>query len=158
MKSKVAVIKTKPESVLDDVQRLMHMADLPALPKERPTVLKDNISWHLPFPGANTTPWQLEGVIRGLTNAGYTQVSALHNNTVVTDPFKGERLNRLEPVYRRYGVPELYNFKPEDVDWIRYKPKAKMLILDQIFRDRIMIPEYLIGKNVVHLPTVKCHI
>jgi hypothetical protein len=33
-----------------------------------------------------------------------------------------------------------------------------MLVLDQIFPDGIRIPDYFIGKNVLHLPTVKCHI
>ena len=33
------------------------------------TILKDNISWHYPFPGANTTPWQLEGAIQASEEA-----------------------------------------------------------------------------------------
>jgi len=32
-----------------------------ALPKDKTTILKDNISWHFPYLSANTTPWQLEG-------------------------------------------------------------------------------------------------
>ncbi|HNY13796.1 MAG TPA: DUF362 domain-containing protein, partial [Candidatus Wallbacteria bacterium] len=62
-KSKVAVIKTKPEGVLGDIEKLMCMADFKgALDIKSGTILKDNISWHFPMPGANTTPWQLEGV------------------------------------------------------------------------------------------------
>ena len=33
-----------------------------------------------------------------------------------------------------------------------------MLVLDKIFPDGIKIPDYFHGKNIVHLPTVKCHI
>ena len=33
-----------------------------ALTRGATTILKDNISWHFPFPAANTTPWQLEGM------------------------------------------------------------------------------------------------
>lgn len=158
MKPKVAVIKTKPETVIEDIERLMEMASFQDLPKNRTTILKDNISWHFPFPGANTTPWQLEGTINALRKAGYKEIVAVHNNTVVTDSFKGEKLNRLEPLYKNYGIPELYNFRPEDIKWLKYKPKARMLVLDQIYKDGIMIPEYFIDKNIVHLPTVKCHI
>jgi len=159
MKSRVAVIKSRPETVLDDIERLMKDAGLEtALPKDRPVILKDNISWHFPFPGANTTPWQLEGVILALRNAGYKDITAVHNDTVVTDPFKGGKLNRLKGVYERYNIPELYNFRPEEMKWIRYKPKAKMLVLDKIFEDGILIPEYFIGRSIIHLPTVKCHI
>jgi hypothetical protein len=33
-----------------------------------------------------------------------------------------------------------------------------MHVLDQIFPDGIKVPDYFFGKNIVHLPTVKCHI
>lgn len=160
-KSKVAVLKTQPETVLADYQRLMEMAEFDHhLDPSRTTILKDNISWHFPFPAANTTPWQLEGTILGLRNHGYRDVVCVQNKTVVTDAFKGEDLNKYMPIFRRYQIPVLYNFKPEDMQWVRYEPKAKMLVLDQIYRDYggIQIPDYFLGKNIVHLPTVKCHI
>ena len=161
LKSKVAVLKTQPETVLADYQRLMEMAEVQHhLNASSTTILKDNISWHFPFPGANTTPWQLEGTILGLRNNGYHDLSCVQNKTVVTDAFKGEDLNKYMPIFRRYGIPVLYNFKGEDMKWVSYRPKAKMLALDAIYRDYggIQIPDYFIGKNVVHLPTVKCHI
>ncbi len=160
-KSKVAVLKTQPETVLRDYERVMHMAEFEChLPLASTTILKDNISWHFPFPGANTTPWQLEGTILGLRNHGYHDLVCVQNKTVVTDAFKGEDLNKYVPIFRRYQVPVLYNFKSEDMRWVPYQPKAKMLVLDRIFRDHggIQVPEYFFGKNVVHLPTVKCHI
>lgn len=82
----------------------------------------------------------------------------MHNNTVVTDPVKGGRLNRLTPIYGKYGVPELYNFEPRDMSWVTYQPRAKMLVLDRLYPEGIRLPDYFMGKNIVHLPTVKCHI
>jgi hypothetical protein len=41
--------------------------------------------------------------------------------------------------------------------WIPYRPAAKMLALNHIYPEGIRIPDYFIGKNVVHLPTVKTH-
>jgi uncharacterized protein (DUF362 family) len=160
-KSKVAVLRTQPETVLRDYERLMQMAELARyLAPASTTILKDNISWHFPFPGANTTPWQLEGTILGLRNHGYHDLVCVQNKTVVTDAFKGEDLNKYVPIFRRYQIPVLYNFKNEDMQWVPYQPKAKMLVLDQIFRGHggIQVPDYFFGKNVVHLPTVKCHI
>ena len=155
----VAVLKTKPETVLADYEQLMKLAGFrQALDPARPTILKDNISWHFPFPAANTTPWQLEASILALRNAGYTNLSCVQNKTVVTDAFKGEDLNRYVPIFKKYAVPVLFNFKDEDMRWVRYEPKAKMLVLDHIFPEGIMIPDYFFGKNIVHLPTVKCHI
>jgi uncharacterized protein (DUF362 family) len=156
---KVAVVKTTPQTVLEDVQRAMELAGLHnSLNPNAATILKDNISWHFPFPGANTTPWQLEGTILGLHNHGFHDVVCVQNKTVVTDTFKGEDLNKYAPLFQNYQIPVLYNFQDGDMKWISYKPKSRMLVLDQIFPDGIYIPDYFLGKNILHLPTVKCHI
>lgn len=158
-RSKVSVIKSKPEAILGDINNLMLDGGVEeALPKDKTTILKDNISWHFPYLSANTTPWQLEGVIQSLKGNGYSKVTSVHNNTVVTNPYKGEAMNRLAPLYKKYDIDELFNFLPEDITWIRYEPKARMRVLDKIFPEGIMIPEYFIDKNIIHLPTVKTHI
>lgn len=158
-KSKVAVLKVKPETVIDDIARLNELAGMKdALDPAATTILKDNISWHFPFPGANTTPWQLEGTIKSLRGSGYESLSCVQNQTVVTDAFKGEDLNQYLPILDRYDVPVLYNFKDEDMAWVEYQPQAKMHVLNNIYPDGIKIPDYFFGKNIIHLPTVKCHI
>jgi uncharacterized protein (DUF362 family) len=158
-KSKVAVLKVKPETILSDIERLCSLAGMEdALQKGATTILKDNISWHYPFPAANTTPWQMEGTVLALQKAGYFDISCVQNKTVVTNAFKGEDLNNYVPIFRKYGIPVLYNFKEEDMKWIHYRPKARMHVLDRIFPEGIRIPDYFEGKNIVHLPTVKCHI
>jgi uncharacterized protein (DUF362 family) len=158
-KAKVAVLKTKPETALEDFDRLAELAGMSnALNSGATTILKDNISWHFPFPGANSTPWQMEGTILALKNRGFKDITCVQNKTVVTDAFKGEDLNNYVPIFRRYEIPVLFNFKEEDMKWIEYKPKKKMHVLDMIFTEGIRIPDYFFGKNIIHLPTVKCHI
>lgn len=158
-KSKVAVIKCKPETILRDIERLCELAGMKdALAAGHTTILKDNISWHYPFPGANTTPWQMEGTILALKNAGLTDISCVQNKTVVTNAFKGEDLNNYVPLFKKYDIPVLYNFKQTDMRWVEYRPKAKMHVLHKIFPEGIQIPDYFFGKNILHLPTVKCHI
>ncbi len=159
IKSRVAVLKVTPENILEETGRLMELAGFrQSLDPKAVTILKDNISWHFPFPGANTTPWQLEGVIRALRGAGYRDVSCVQNKTVVTNAFKGEDLNQYLPIFRAYDIPVLYNFKETEMKWVVYRPKASMLVLHKIFPDGITVPDYFFGKNIVHLPTVKCHI
>jgi uncharacterized protein (DUF362 family) len=156
---KVAVVKTTPQRVLEDIQRAMELAGIRnALKLGTTTILKDNISWHFPFPGANTTPWQLEGTILGLHKNGFNDVVCVQNKTVVTDAFKGEDLNKYIPIFKKFQIPVLFNFKESDMKWIEYRPKSPMLVLDQIFPNGIWIPDYFFGKNILHLPTVKCHI
>jgi len=159
MRGRVAALWVKPDGVLESIERLTELAGMSeALTAGRKTILKDNISWHFPFPGANTTPWQLEGTIRALQGAGFDDQVCVQNQTVVTDAFKGEDLNHYVPVLKKYDIPILYNFKPEDMGWIEYKPEAKLHVLDTIFPEGFRIPDYFPGKNIVHLPTVKCHI
>ena len=156
---KVAVVKTTPQTVLEDIQRAMELAGVcDSLKLNTKTILKDNISWHFPFPGANTTPWQMEGAILGLQRNGFSDMVCIQNKTVVTDAFKGEDLNKYTPIFKKYRIPILFNFQEKDMKWIEYKPKTSMLVLDQIYCEGIRIPDYFFGKNIVHLPTVKCHI
>ncbi|MFO0606567.1 MAG: DUF362 domain-containing protein [Polyangiales bacterium] len=158
-KSKVAVLKVRPETVLSDIGRLCELAGMDkALKRGAATILKDNISWHYPFPGANSTPWQIEGTIQALRAQGFDEQVCVQNKTVVTNAFKGEDLNHYLPIFRKYGVPVKYNFRDEDMRWIEYRPKARMHVLPRIFPEGIRIPDFFEGKNIVHLPTVKCHI
>jgi uncharacterized protein (DUF362 family) len=158
-RAKVSVLRVSPPTILEDIDRLHELAEVErALDRTAQTILKDNISWHFPFPGANTTPWQLEGTIRALHSRGYDDLVCVQNKTVVTDAFKGEDLNGYVPVFQAYDVPVRYNFKPEEMSWSVYRPRAKMNVLDQIFPEGILIPDDFHGRNVVHLPTVKCHI
>jgi len=156
-KAKVAVLHTSPETVLADYNRLLELAEVRrTLDPQATTILKDNISWHYPMPSANTTPWQLEGTILALRQAGYNDLVCVQNQTLVVSAFKGEDLNHYVPIFRHYHIPVLYNFKTEDMKWVPYRPKAKMLALDQIYPEGIHLPDYFFGKNIVHLPTVKC--
>ena len=47
----------------------------------------------------------------------------------MTNAFKGEDLNHYVPIFKRYGIPVRYNFKDEDMKWVRYEPKARMRVL-----------------------------
>ena len=153
------MLRVTPDNILPDIDRLLDLAGVSnALARGKTTILKDNISWHFPFPAANTTPWQLEGTIQALARRGFTDQVCVQNKTVVTNAFKGEDLNHYVPIFKRYAMPVLYNFKDGDMTWVPYKPKARMRVLDRIFPEGIKIPDYFFGKNIVHLPTTKCHI
>jgi uncharacterized protein (DUF362 family) len=159
MKSRVSVLRVTPDNILSDIDRLVELGGVSdALAPGATTILKDNISWHFPFPAANSTPWQLEGTILALQRRGFTDQVCVQNKTVVTNAFKGEDLNHYIPIFKRYDIPVLYNFKDGDMKWVQHRPKARMRALDKIFPEGIQIPDYFFGKNIVHLPTTKCHI
>ena len=156
-KSVVAVLKTRPETVVADYARLMKMADFEAcLPRTHETLIKLNLSWTKYFPSCSSEPWQVEGVVRALLEAGYTRerLIPVENKTVVTDPIKGCENNRWGNVLRHYGL----KFQPlTDVPWKVHRFSSPLLALPKIFPEGIEIPAIFEGKNVVHLPTVKTH-
>ena len=85
-KGKVAVLKTSPQTILEDTGRLMKLAGFEeALPKNVKTGIKINISWQTWYPACSSAPWQIEGVINTLQKAGYTDLVGVHNDTVVVN-------------------------------------------------------------------------
>ncbi len=158
-RSKVAVLKTQPQTVLEDYGALMRMADyMEHIKKEADTALKINISWHVFYPACSTTPWQLEGVIKTMLEDGYKKelIHGCHNRTVVVSAKRGEVANKHKPVIDKYGLRNVHLYEGEQ--WIRYEPKGEMLVLDKIYPDGIQIPKRFIGENIIHLPTMKTHV
>jgi uncharacterized protein (DUF362 family) len=157
-KGKVAVVKTSPATVLDDTARVMELAGFrDALPQGPTTALKINISWQTWYPACSSAPWQIEGTALALKNAGYTDLVGVHNDTVVVDAKDGEFNNKHRFVTDRLGIPCIYLYE-EQFDWFEYKPKRPFLVLDKVYPDGVFIPKALVGKNIVHLPTVKTHV
>lgn len=157
-KGRVAVLKTKPTTVLEDCAKIMQLADYEAaLPKDIKTGLKINISWQTWYPACSSTPWQIEGVINTLQKTGYSELLGIHNDTVVVNTEDGERNNKHRYVTDKYQVPCLYLYN-QDFEWVEYRPKRPFLVLDQVYPDGVFIPKALLGINIVHLPTVKTHV
>ncbi len=152
--SKVAVLKTSPASVINDYSKLMDLAEYKKfVKKENETILKLNLSWSLYYPACSTEPWQLDGVLKKLKNDRYENLHAVENETVVTNVMHGAKQNKWLDVLKRYNL----KFEPlTKVEWIKFKPKKELLVLDEIFSNGLQIPKMFIGKNVVHFPTMKC--
>jgi uncharacterized protein (DUF362 family) len=156
-KGKVAVLKTKPETVLGDVGGAMRNAGYQsALSNDRATILMINTSWRTWYPASSSTPWQIEGAIRQLRSDGYERLIAVHNDDAVADPYESERNNKHKYVVDKYGVENVHLREPH-VEWLVYEPVAEMMVLHNIFPEGIRIPRMFIGKNIIHSPTVRTH-
>lgn len=152
--SKVAVMKTSPETVVEDYSHIMNLADYTkSLSKENKTILKLNLSWTLYYPACSTPPWQLEGVLNALKRDGYQDVVAVENQTVVTHPWKGAYYNKWLPILNQHEI----DFEPlTDVEWISHRPESEMLAMNEIFGE-VCVPKMFYNSNVIHFPTVKTH-
>ncbi len=164
VRSKVAILRTTPATVLADYHRLLNLAGYQdVVAKDADTALKINISWHFFFPGSSTVPWQLEGVIRAMKADGYRPelIHGCHNRTVVIDAHLGERENKQLNVIEAHGLRNIHLYEGEP--WINVREAVgdlaqKFLVLNRVYPDGFAIPKRFIGENIIHLPTVKTHI
>lgn len=151
---KVAILKTEPNTVIEDYGRLMDLAEYKKyINKNKRTLLKLNLSWTLYYPACSTEPWQLDGVLKKLTSDGFKNITAVENKTVVTDPIKGAKLNKWFDVLSKYNI----EYKPLTKEkWINYKLNDT-LALHEFFGDNYTIPEIFPDSNVIQLPSLKTH-
>ena len=157
MASQVAVLRTRPESVIGDYGTLMRLVKYDqALPRDQELIVKLNLSWTKYFPACSSQPWQVDGVATTLLADGYdrARIFPVENRTVVTDPLRGARNNKWMPVLERHGLP----FVPlTGVEWVTHAFKSPLLRLNRIFPEGIQIPKMFVGRHVLHLPTQKTH-
>jgi uncharacterized protein (DUF362 family) len=163
-RSKVAILRTSPATVLADYHRLMNLASYQdVVAKDRDTALKINISWHFFYPGSSTTPWQLDGVIRAMKRDGYSRsmIHGCHNRTVVIDARLGERENKHLNVIQNHGLRNIHLYENEE--WVNVYDAVgdlarQFLCLNKVYPQGFMIPKRFIGENIIHLPTIKTHV
>ena len=155
--ARVAVVRTRPETVIDDYARVMDLAGYrDTLSAERDTLIKLNLSWTKYFPSCSSQPWQVDGVVAKMLADGYSpeRLIPIENKTVVTSPREGCRNNRWEHVLLKHGL----TFTPlPEVAWIVYNFKSPLLKLNDIFPEGIQIPAMYPGRQILHLPTMKTH-
>lgn len=155
--SKVAVLRTAPSHVVEDYGRAIRLAEVHRfLSSDCDVILKLNLSWTKFYPACSSPPWQVEGVVRALLALGFpaSRLIPVENKTVVTDPRRGAANNGWDAVFRAYGLQ--FVALPE-VEWVTYEFREPLPVLQRLFPQGIQIPRMLIGKSVVHLPTMKTH-
>ena len=163
-KAKVAILRTRPETVLADYHRLMNLAGYQdVIDKTVDTALKINISWQQFFPACSTTPWQLDGVIRAMLQDGYSPdlLHGCHNRTVVVSARTGERRNKHLPVIEAHGLRNIHLYDKQP--WVNVRDAIgdlvkDLLVLGKVYPKGFQIPARFLGENIIHLPTVKTHV
>lgn len=153
--SRVVILKTSPQKVIQDYQSLLQSCW--PKPKKGPVVIKLNLSWTKFYPACSSPPWQLEGVIQGLLGLGFKpkQIIPVENKTVVTDVYQGTKNHGWDKILQHYGVKMHYLTEEK---YVRYQPKAKMMVLDKIFPEGIYLPKIIFNKPLVSLCTMKSHV
>ena len=128
--ARVAVLRTKPETVIQDYEQLMYNARFKHyLPEDKGIILKLNLSWTKYYPSCSSPPWQLDGVLSALKNNGYDKIYPVENKTVVTKPVLGAKLNKWLPVLKKHNL----DFIPlNKVEWENFTLRKELLALDDM--------------------------
>ncbi len=153
---KVAVVKTSPKTIFDDIARLMDLADYDQhMSKDVMTTIKLNLSWSKFYPACSTNPYILDGVLRKLISDGFDSrsIQAVENETVVTNIYEGVKKNNWYPVMRKHKI----SFLPLiNANYVDVELPQETLVLEDIFRE-VIAPEEIFDTNIMHLPTIKTH-
>ncbi len=165
--SQVFIVKTSPKTVLEDYKKLMHLANYQEYyKKDKKTILKLNLSWSKFFPACSSPPWQVEGVLKTMVDDGFSgkNLFTAENRTVVTNIEKGLKGNKWAPIIKKYGawfIPlTRIPFVPYESlrsRFINFKNKSLFALDSKIFPKGFFIPEFYVGKSIIHLPTMKTH-
>jgi uncharacterized protein (DUF362 family) len=165
--SQVFILKTSPKTVIEDYKKLMDLTGYrDYYQKNDKIIIKLNLSWSKFFPACSSPPWQLEGVLKTMIKDGYDpkKIFAAENRTVVTNIEKGLKGNKWNPIINRYGVwfVPLTRVPFVPYESLRHRfislKNKKLHVLDtRIFPKGFNIPEFYVGKSIIHLPTMKTH-
>lgn len=154
--STVAVVKTTPETIFDDIEKAMELGGFKKTFKpNKKTIIKLNLSWSLFYPACSTHPYIFDGLMKYLMNNDFNpdMVVPIENETVVTKIDKGLKNNRWDKIIKKYKL----NFEPlTETKWVPVKLSKPTLKLEEIF-GQITVPENVIDSQILHLPTLKCH-
>lgn len=131
-RSTVAALRARPETVLDDLQRLCALAGMPeALAGAQGVTLT-----------CSGTPWQLDGVARALRGDGLGDLDALRPSG------SAPRQDALTKVLRAQGIALR---DQGDAARVELKPRARMHALPKGFPEGLFVPEGLAGRGAVQL-------
>ncbi len=167
MDKKIYVIKTSPKTVLDDYKKIMHMAKYQDhYGKDEKTIIKLNLSWSKFFPACSSPPWQVEGVLKTMVEDGYDsrKLFPCENKTVVTNIERGLKGNKWDKIIKKYNTWFVPLTRIKFVPYESLRPRfialknKRLHVLDlKIFPKGFKIPQFYVGKKIIHLPTMKTH-
>ncbi|MHA2426203.1 MAG: DUF362 domain-containing protein [Candidatus Thorarchaeota archaeon] len=153
---KVAVVKTTPKTVYDDIARLLDFAEYEKhVSKDVATSIKLNLSWSKFYPACSTNPYIFDGLLRKMLADGFDRrsITAVENETVVTNIYAGTKGNNWYPVMKKHKIKFLPLINATYVD---VELPQKTLVLEDTFGE-IIAPKEIFGSNIIHLPTFKTH-
>ena len=117
------------------------------IPRGAEVALKPNLGWDLFLPGATTSPWALEGVVRTIRD-WVRKIYVVESDQVVVDVEKAFHLNRIDRVCQEY-----------DLTWVNMTgaPMRTVPLPDGRVLKELTVPEILLRTTLITVPVMKTH-
>jgi len=136
------------DAVIASVQRAMELAQWrDCIPRGAEVALKPNLGWDLFLPGAITSPWALEGVVRTIRD-WVGKIFVVESDQVVVDVEKAFHLSRIDRLCREYDLTWVNMTRSE----MRTVPLPNGRVLKEL-----QVPEILLRTKLVTVPVMKTH-
>ncbi len=136
------------DAVLASVRRAMELAGWQeCIPRGAEVSLKPNLGWDLFRPGAVTSPWALEGVVRTIRD-WVGKINVVESDQVVVNVEKAFRLDRMDRLCRDY-----------DLTWVNMTeaPMRTVPLPNGRVLKELTVPEILLRTKLVTVPVIKTH-
>jgi len=136
------------EEVFRSVRRAMELARFTDfVPRGQDIALKPNLGWDLFLPGAVTSPWVLEGVVRVLRD-WVGKIYLVESNQVVVDVERAFRVGGMDRVCRDHNLTWV-NMTNETMRTVQL-PDGRVL-------KELQVPDILLRTPIVTVPVMKTH-
>ncbi len=146
-KSVVAVKYSRPD-VFRAVKDAMELAEWNKyIRKDEPVALKPNLGWDFMFPGAISSPWVIEGVVKVIKEK-VKKVYMVESDQVLVKADKVFKMTGMNKICDKY-----------DIEWVNMsKGKFETIHLEDAYvLHEVDIPEILTRTQLITLPLMKTH-
>lgn len=144
----VVAIKYARPNVHKAVREAMELAEWTKfIKKGKPVALKPNLGWDFLLPGAISSPWVVEGIIKEIKEY-VPKIYMVESDQVLVKADKVFRLTGMDKVCKKFGV-----------EWINMS-KGKFIkkkLKDAYILHEVEIPEILTKTQMITLPLMKTH-
>ncbi len=155
-RSRVAVVSTTPETILEDYRRLLRLAGLEgALTASSPPVVLVDLPWERFQPAVGVPPWQLEGVLRALDEAA----GGRPGPAVVVPASSSAAVHRALMRHRLDTVLTAHSLRAAQIPGAssHHVSAERRPVLENWFDGNIEVPQVSAGRNLLLLSTLKSH-
>ncbi len=153
MRTSVAILETRPETVVQDYGRLLKLVGFQEFCGDVAPVLVPGIRENSWFPGRGTPPWQLEGVLAGCAANDCISTDDPITYMVVSSGKKKTSKAALrwgwDAVLRQRGITALGADAREPLP---YRPQGHFPALEAILDHGLALPPALWDRPVIMLP------